>query len=154
MSEHAARCSEQGCPNVVVSPVKIPAGAVVLCHVHSTPAPVEPKRASQLAEAAKRLEQGLPTTPEIVLGEVRSAGYAVRTGYPDENCHRFYDKSKSGSLVGMMIVRQGVITYAEWNFAEDGRTRVFPLWPSDDDVAHEQSLRALIDAIRDDRIEP
>lgn len=105
---------------------------------------------SQLAAAALRLEQGLPSNQDVVLAEVRSAGYSVRVDPRDSGVHRFHEH---GVLVGMLVVRDGVVTYAEWNVGGDGRTRVFPLWPSDDDVAHEQALRALIDAIRDDRIE-
>jgi len=111
--------------------------------------------AEELRAAAERLVAGLPTTPEIVLAEVRAAGYRVREDQHDPGLHRFFDRTARGQarLVGMLIVRRGVITYAEWIHASDDRPLVLPLWPADDEAAHEQSLRRLLDAIRDDRIE-
>jgi hypothetical protein len=78
---------------------------------------------SELRDAAEALVASLPTTPAIVLAEVRAAGYRVRVDAPDSGLHRFYDRSARGRarLVGMLIVRAGVITYAEWIHAAEDR---------------------------------
>jgi hypothetical protein len=99
------------------------------------------KTLAELVDAARALEASIPTSGEQVRKEVRSAGYAVRSHAHDGGVYAFVDPAGRGK-VGMLVEREHVITYAEW------QGRVYPMWPTDDVLAHEQAVRDLLWRIR------
>lgn len=103
-----------------------------------------PKTIPELVLAAQELEASIPTAPEQVRKEVRSAGFRVRLDPHDDGVHLFFDLSarRERSKIGMLVEREGVITYAEWH------GRVYPMWPTDDVLVHEQAVLDLLWQIR------
>lgn len=104
-----------------------------------------PKTLPELVIAAQELEASIPTAPEQVRKEVRAAGFGVRSDPIDAGTFRFVEPgapSYRGRTIGMLIERERLITYAEW------RGRVYPMWPTDDILVHEQAVRDLLWRIR------
>lgn len=110
------------------------------------------KTIAELVEAARELEAKLPAVRDLVLGEVRSAGYAVRHLLGDRGASDVYrfaapQGMNRGPLVtvGLMLVQDGHVTYAEWN------RKVYPQWSGWTQDERDASIRGLLLAIRDDQ---
>lgn len=115
----------------------------------------EQKSIAELVEAARKLEASAPSIRELVLAEVRSAGYAVRIavngGPSSSTVHRFSEPRGLDAREGMrdvgLVVSRSVngaheVTYAEF------AGRVFPQWAGWSEAENDASIRALLHTIR------